>query len=68
MAANELDALKLVVAEFSLYVVTLNQALLNKGVLSQAEIDAAQKQVADLARAEGARILSLPKAAGAQKK
>ena len=67
MEAKELDALKLVVAELSLYVTTLHQALLNKGVLIQAEIDKAHQQVADMARKEGARILtaSLPKPSGA---
>jgi hypothetical protein len=66
MEANELDALKLEVAHLNLYLATLQQALLSKGVLTQAEIDAAQQQVTDQARAVGAQLLlaSLPKPPG----
>jgi hypothetical protein len=67
MEASELDTLKLALAHLNLYLATLQQALLNKGILTQAEIDAAQKQVGDQAREEGAKILlaSLPKPPGA---
>ena len=66
MEANELDTLKLALAHFNLSLAVLQQALLSKGVLTQAEIDAAHKQVADQAREEGAKILlaSLPKPSG----
>jgi hypothetical protein len=66
MELTELDGLKLMLAQLNLSLATLQQALLNKNILTEEEIGAAQKQVNDQARAEGAKILlaSLPKPSG----